>query len=653
MNGATRPFVTTVPFTAPAAMPSLLSPQTLQARLERILPTVTRPGRYTGGEVNQVVKNWTRVTTKVALVFPDIYDLGMSNLGLAILYDQINRRDDALAERAYLPWPDMEAAMRRAGVPLYSLETKHPLAAFDIVGFTLPSETLYTNLLNALDLAGIPLWAEERTAAHPLIIAGGHATFNPEPVAAFVDAFAIGEGEEVIHEIIAAHQAWRRAGTSRRDLWERLARLSGVYVPALYRARYDNEGRFLGTEPLSEHAPRQVLKRIVPVLPPPPTRLVVPYIETVHNRLAIEIMRGCTRGCRYCQAGMVTRPVRERPVEEIVTAIEEGLAATGFDEVGLLSLSSTDYSHALELVQEVNRRFGHRGISISLPSSRIETFTVELMDALEVTRRSGFTLAPEAGSERMRRIINKPIPTEQLLHIAGEIFRRGWTRIKLYFMIGLPHETLSDVQAIADLAHAVLREGRRRIGRRAQVHVGVSTFVPKVDTPFQWAPADTMESVRAKQRLLRQALRGRGFKLSLNRPEETMLEVWLSRGDRRLANVIFHAWQHGAKFDAWQEHFDYQRWLAAFQAVGLSPWAYAHQPLPLDAPLPWEHISPAVSKRFLQTDYRWSEAERTRVDCRHQCFACGILPTFNDLRRAHPGEVWKCPEVKPRRRPRG
>ncbi len=631
------------------ASPSL-SPQVIQSRLERILPTVTRPGRYTGGEINQVVKDWARIATKVAFVFPDIYDLGMSNLGLAILYDQVNRRPDALAERAYAPWPDMETAMRQAEIPLYSLETKHALADFDIIGFTLPSETLYTNVLTVLDLAGIPLLSEDRDASHPLIIAGGHATFNPEPMAAFIDAFVIGEGEDVIHEIIETYQAWQRAGTGRGDLLDRLARLWGVYVPSRYRAHYSAEGEFLGTEPIAENIPPQVLKRIVPELPPPPTRLIVPYIDTVHNRLAIEIMRGCTRGCRYCQAGMVTRPIRERSVEEIITAIEEGLAATGFDEVGLLSLSSTDYTHALELVQEVNRRFSHRGISISLPSSRIETFTVELMDSLELTRRSGFTLAPEAGSERLRKIINKPIPTDHLLDIAGEIYSRGWTRIKLYFMIGLPHETMDDVQAIADLAHAVLREGRKRIGRRAQVHVGVSTFVPKVNTPFQWAPADTEESIRAKQALLRRALKGRGFKLSLNHPHETLLEAWLSRGDRRMSEVIYRAWQSGAKFDAWREHFDYERWLEAFREVGLSPWEVVHRPIPLDAPLPWEHINPGVSKRFLKLDYRWSENGRTREDCRHQCYACGILPTFNDLRRAHPGDVWKCPEVKPRRR---
>ena len=622
-----------------------LTPQEINRRLERILPTVTRPGRYTGGELNQVVKDWARIPVKVALAFPDIYDIGMSNLGLAILYDIINRRADALAERVYAPWMDMEAAMRAAHLPLYSLETHHPLRDFDIIGFTLPSETLYTNLLNMLALADIPLRAEERSADEPLIIAGGHAVFNPEPIAPFVDAFAIGEGEDVINEIIDTYRAWKRAGTSRRDLWERLARVWGVYVPALYEPVYER-GRFLKIERLSDAAPPQVLKRIVPVLPPPPTKLVVPYIDTVHNRLAIEIMRGCTRGCRYCQAGMITRPVRERPVEEIIAAIEEGLRATGYEEVGLLSLSSTDYSHALELVREVNRRFGKSGVSISLPSSRIETFTVELMDALEVTRRSGFTLAPEAGSERMRRIINKPISSEQLLQIAGEIYARGWTTIKLYFMIGLPHERMEDVQAIADLAHAVLREGRKRIGKRAKVHLGVSTFVPKVDTPFQWAPADTVESIRQKQKLLRDSLRGRGFKLSLNRPEETMLEAWLSRGDRRMADAVQRAWELGAHFDAWREGFEYDLWLQAFRDVGLDPWDYIHRQRSLDEPLPWEHISPAVSKRFLALDYRWSEAERIRPDCRNQCYACGILPTFRDIRRAHPGDVWKCPEVR-------
>ncbi len=624
-----------------------LTPHEIQARLARILPKVRKPARYTGGEYNQVIKDWNTVPLKVALVFPDLYEIGMSNLGLAILYEAINRRADALAERVYAPWVDMEAAMRQAGIPLYSLETKHPLSHFDIVGVSLPMETLYTNLLNLLDLGGLPLRSEERTSAHPLVIAGGHATFNPEPIAPFVDAFVIGEGEEVIHEILDAYREWRAAGTGRQDLLRRLSRLWGVYVPSFYRPSYDEEGVFARMEPLEPGAPLPIVKRIVAQLPPPPTRLVVPYIDTVHDRFPVEITRGCTRGCRYCQAGMVMRPVRERPVAEILQAIEEGLRHTGFEEVGLLSLSSSDYTHILELVQEVTRRFGQAGISISLPSLRIETFSVELMEALQVTRRGGFTLAPEAGSERMRNIINKPIATAQLLEVAREIYRRGWPTIKLYFMIGLPGETKEDVQAIADLSKAVLAEGRRVMGRRAQVHASVGTFIPKPHSPFQWAPTDTLETIRAKQALLRQALRReRRIRLSLVRPAETLLEAWLSRGDRRLAQVIYRAWQKGAKFDAWDEHLQPERWREAFAEAGLDPAFYAHRPRPIDEPFPWDHISVAVRKAFLAQDYLQSQAGETRIDCRHRCYACGILPTFADLRFATPGEVWKCPEVK-------
>ncbi len=624
-----------------------LTPHEIQTRLARILPKVRKPARYTGGEYNQVIKDWEAIPLKVALVFPDIYEIGMSNLGLAILYETINRRADALAERAYAPWVDMEAAMRQAGIPLYSLETKHPLSAFDIVGISLPMETLYTNLLNVLDLGGIPLHSAERTAGHPLVIAGGHATFNPEPIAPFVDAFVIGEGEEVIHEILDVYRDWKASGAGRQDLLQRLSRLWGVYVPAFYRAHYDEDGVFARVEPIVANAPLPIVKRIVAQLPPPPTRLVVPYIDTVHDRFPIEITRGCTRGCRYCQAGMVMRPVRERSVAEIVQAIEEGLRHTGFEEVGLLSLSSSDYTHILELVQEVTRRFGEAGISISLPSLRIETFSIELMEALEVTRRSGFTLAPEAGSERMRNIINKPIATAQLLEVAREIYRRGWHTIKLYFMIGLPGETMDDVQAIADLSKAVLAEGRRVMGRRAQVHASVGTFIPKPHTPFQWAPTDTAETIRAKQTLLRRALkRERNIRLSLVRPEETLLEAWLSRGDRRLAEVIYRAWQKGAKFDAWDEHLNPDLWREAFAEAGLDPASYAHRRRPIDEPFPWDHISVAVRKTFLAQDYLQSQQGETRIDCRHRCYACGILPTFADLRFVTPGEVWKCPEVK-------
>ncbi|MEJ2709132.1 MAG: TIGR03960 family B12-binding radical SAM protein [Anaerolineales bacterium] len=629
----------------------VLTPKIIQKRLDQILPTVRKPGRYTGGELNQVVKDWQSVKTHLALVFPDIYDLGMSNLGWAILYDIVNQREDALAERAFSPWTDMEAAMREAGIPLYALESKHSLADFDIIGFSLPYETLYTNTLNALDLAGVPLFATERSEADPLIIAGGHATFNPEPMHAFIDAFVVGEGEEVINEIIDAHQAWRQSGAPRFELLAALSQIWGVYVPALYKDHYNPDGTFAYIEKLVEEAPLPVTKRIVPKLPPPLTRFIVPYIDTVHNRVPIEIMRGCTRGCRFCHAGMVTRPVRERSVPEILDALDEALEQTGFEEVGLLSLSSSDYTHILELVNAVSERYSERHLSISLPSLRIESFSVGLMDALKDSRRSGFTLAPEAATERMREIINKPVSTEQLLETARAIYSRGWINIKLYFMIGHPSETLEDVQAIADLAKAVLAEGRKLIGKRAQVTAGVSTFVPKPHTPFQWVPCDTMEQIRQKQDLLKRELRGKGLKLNWNAPEDTMLEAWLSRGDRRMGEVIYQAWKLGAKFDAWKEHFNYQTWQQAFDLAGLDPAFYTHRERPIDETFPWEHISTSLRKKFLTEDYLWSLQGKTRVDCRERCFACGILPTFADLRRYNPGDVWQCPEVKNKRIP--
>jgi radical SAM family uncharacterized protein len=624
----------------------LVSPEKIISELERILPTVQKPGRYTGGELNQVVKDWLGIETKVALVFPDIYDLGMSNLGLAILYDLLNRRRDTLAERVFAPWTDMEAALRDHDLPLYSLETKHALTDFDIIGFSLPYETLYTNTLNILDLGGVPIFSNERNDNDPLVIAGGHAAYNPEPMHAFIDAFVIGEGEEVIHEIVDAYQTWKNSQRARSELLNDLAQIWGVYVPSLYEPRYFEDGTVSHIDKLSEEAPSQVIKRIVPNLPPPTTSLIVPYIDTVHNRVPIEIMRGCTRGCRFCQAGMVTRPVRERSVDEIIEALDEALAATGFEEVGLLSLSSSDYTNVLELVQKVSDRYIDKHLSVSLPSLRIESFSADLMEALQTTRRSGFTLAPEAATERMRDIINKPVSTDQLLDTAREIYSRGWTNIKLYFMIGHPSETIEDVQGIIDLCIAVRNEGREAIGKRAQVTAGVSTFVPKPHTPFQWVPCDTIEHIKTKQELLRSGLRGQGLKLNWNDPRETMLEAWLSRGDRRMASVVHQAWRNGAKFDAWSEHFQYGSWLAAFEEKGLSPEFYTHRERPIDETFPWEHIDSTVRKKFLTEDYLWSLEGRTRIDCRERCFACGILPRFADLRRQNPGEVWQCPEVR-------
>ena len=624
----------------------MIASEDIQSCLESILFTVQKPGRYTGGEMNQVVKDWNEISTRIALVFPDIYDIGMSNLGMAILYDLINQRSDALVERVYIPWIDMENAMRSNGIPLFSLETKHSLVEFDIVGFSLPYESLYTNALNSLDLGGIPLFSSERTQNHPLVIAGGHATFNPEPMHAFIDAFVIGEGEEVIGEIINTYQAWKNSGSSRQGLLNSLSRIWGVYVPALYEAEYSSDGTFNRLYKLSNDAPLPVLKRIVPKLPPPPTHFIVPYIETVHNRIPIEIMRGCTRGCRFCHAGMVTRPVRERPVDEVVSAIEKSLANTGFEEIGLLSLSSSDYTHIRELVQALNQRFEDRKLHISLPSLRIDTFSIELMDTLKEARRGGFTLAPEAATDHMREIINKPITTQKLLDTAREIYQRGWTTIKLYFMIGHPSETLEDVKDIAKLCRAVLAEGWKVMSKRAKLSAGISTFVPKPHTPFQWVPCDAIENIQAKQDLLKRELRDRDIKMTWTKPEETLLEAWLSRGDRRMSAVIYQAWKNGAKLDAWQDQYKFDAWIKAFDDVGLDPWFYTHRQRALDEAFPWDHIDIGVRKKFLLEDYEWSLEGKTRADCRQHCFACGILPMYNELRVQNPGNLWQCPEVK-------
>jgi len=608
--------------------------------LERILPTVQKPGRYVGGETNSVagLKDWDATPTRVCLAFPDIYDLGMSNLGLAILYDILNGLPDVLAERAYMPWVDMIAAMRRAGLPLYSLESKRPLADFHVVGFSLPYEQLYTNLLDMLDLAGLPLRAAERNERHSLVIAGGHAAFNPEPVADFLDAFVIGDGEEAIVELVRAYQDAR--DRPREAQLRALARVPGVYVPRLYAVRYNADGTVAAVEPGVPEAPLPVAKRVVSPLPPPPTRLIVPNVDVAHNRAAIEIQRGCTRGCRFCHAGVVTRPVRERPVGEILEALETILPQTGFEELGLLSLSSSDYSAIEPLVGSIAERFRDAHLSIALPALRADSFSVGLAEAVAQGRHSGFTFAPEAGTERLRGIINKPISTDQVLDVAREVFTRGWRTVKLYFMIGLPGEKMDDLLAIADLAKAVRAAGRKAHGRKAQVNVSVNVFVPKPHTPFQWVGLEPADSIREKQALLRRELRGRGLKLDYSDVEATLLEAVLARGDRRLGPVVQRAWELGARFDAWDEQRDMGAWRQAFAEAGLDPGFYAHRDRPLDETFPWEVVDVGVRRRFLQREYERSQRGETLVDCREGCLGCGILGAYGDLW----SEEWRCPE---------
>ncbi len=624
----------------------MFSPKQVENRLERILLKVQKPGRYVGGELNAIVKAWDKVDTHVAFVFPDIYDIGVSNLGLQILYDLVNQRPDALAERAYAPWVDMEQLMRSEGIPLYSLESKHPLAAFDIIGFSLPYETLYTNTLNLLDLAGIPLRSSDRAEMDPLIIAGGHACFNPEPMHAFIDAFVIGEGEQLILDIIDTYQRGKKNGSSREDILLELAKLPGVYVPRFYRVDYLEDGTVASIRSTVPDVPRRVVKAMLAKLPPATTRFLVPNIEVVHQRVSVEVMRGCTRGCRFCQAGMITRPVRERSVDEIIAAAQAAVDATGAEELALLSLSSSDYSNILELVTRISSQFAGKHLTVSLPSLRIDTVSVELMEKLKDRRSGGFTLAPEAATERMRRIINKIITDEQLLETARQVYARGWVNIKLYFMIGHPSETLEDVQAIADLCQRVLATGRKLIGNKAKVHVGVSTFIPKPHTPFQWVMVDTTNQIKAKQALLMHELRGNAFKLSWTPPEDTLLEGWLSRGDRRTSEVILTAWKNGTKFDAWQDQRNFQAWVDAFATNNIDPAFYTHRVRSAGEIFPWDHISTAVRKKYLYNDYLKSLDGTIQPDCRETCYACGILPTFATERREYPGLFWKCPEVK-------
>jgi radical SAM family uncharacterized protein len=540
----------------------------------------------------------------------------------------------------------MEQAIRAAKLPLFSLENRRPLGEFDVIGFTLPYEQLYTNLLNMLDMAGLPVLAAERDERHPLVIAGGGAVTNPEPMADFVDAFALGDGEELVLDITDVVRQAKERGEPREAQLRRLAQIPGVYVPRFYRIAYREDGTIAEMQATVPEARLPVRKRIVSTLTPPLTRPIVPYLDTIHNRAVVEIQRGCTRGCRFCHAGMVYRPVRERPVEEILDAVEAIVANTGYDEVALLSLSSSDYSQIETLVGELVARHGDRHLSISLPSLRIESVSVELMEQLrEAGRRTSFTFAPEAATERLRGVINKPIADQDLLDVVEEVYSRGWKTIKLYFMIGHPTQTLDDVAAIVDLAMQVRNVGRRVLGRKAQVNVSVSTLVPKPHTPFQWVPLADEDEIRAQQEYLKENLRGPGLKLNWNRYQETLLEAVLSRGDRRLGAVIHRAWQLGARFDGWGDQFKVEAWRQAFEEAGLEIGFYTRRARAEDEVFPWDQIDAGVSKRYLLQDYQASVRGETRPDCREQCYACGILTAFREQRAELPVGAWSCPPV--------
>ncbi len=577
---------------------------------------------------------------KIALAYPDAYEVGMSNLGLAILYELLNQQPGVVAERVYTPWVDMEAAMRRSGTPAFSLESRHSLCDFDIIGFSLQYELNYSNVLTLLDLAGIPLRAAERGAGWPLIIAGGSGAYNPEPMADFFDLFVIGEGEEVLLELVALCKEWGgalRAGSLSKDAFlHRAARIEGIYVPSLCQVDYKADGTIQQIAPLDEHITLPVRKRVVSQLPSAPVRPVLPFVRAIHDRAMVEIMRGCTRGCRFCQAGMIYRPVRERPLQQVLEMAEQLLANTGYDEIALVSLSSTDYTCIAPIVRELTQRHQDQHVSISLPSLRTDAFSVDLAQIIQHERKSGLTFAPEAGSERLRQVINKGVTAEDLLHTAEAAYASGWLRIKLYFMIGLPTETMGDVLAIADLVTAVREIGRRFHGKRAQVSLSVATFVPKPHTPFQWLSLADQEQIAERQGALRRELPRQGVRFSWSDASSTWLEAVLSRGDRRLGQVVLRAWQLGARFDAWNEAHQPRVWEQAFEESRIDPTFYAYRERTIGEILPWSVIDVGVSNAFLWDEYQRSLRAEPSKDCRQGCLDCGVRSAF---------ELQQCPQL--------
>ena len=594
----------------------------MTATIDQLLTRVSKPARYTGGEWNSVTKDWNSATVRIALAFPDNYDIGMSNMGLGILYDLLNKIEDVASERVFAPWEDMEAEMRREGSLLWSLESRHAVRDFDILGFTLQYEMGYTNVLNMLDLAGIPIWSKERGEDHPIVIAGGSGAFNPEPLAPFIDAFFLGEGEDAVQELAGMVREWKRAGVPRATRLRDLMRMPGVYVPMFYEPRYDANGHFAGLD-AKDGAPTSITRRVVEVLPPALVKPIVPFLQTVHDRAAVEIQRGCTQGCRFCQAGMIYRPTRERSPEEVVQAARELMANTGYDEISLLSLSTTDHSQIVPMIDSLNANFPD--LKIGIPSTRVDSFSVDVANAVAKGKKHTLTLAPEAGSQRLRNAINKLVTEADLLGAAENAFQRGWTGVKMYYMVGLPTETMDDVAGIIEMGQKVKAIGRKYVGGRARVRVSTSNLVPKPHTPFQWARQDTAAELEPKHYLLKDGCRSAGVEFSWNDPRDSFIEAVLSRGDRKVALGVYEAWRRGAKFDAWSEHFKPEIWKEAFAAAGVDGDWFAHREWDTHEPLPWDHVDCGVTKSYLRGQWRDVHSVKTVPDCHHgSCNVCGM-----------------------------
>ncbi len=593
-----------------------------------VLAHVETPGRYINGELNAVRKDVAEVDVRVALLFPDVYQIGMSHLGYQILYNIINGLDWAAAERAYAVWPDMQEQMRQRGIPLYTLESYTPVRQFDVVAFSLQYELLSTNVLGMLDLAGIPLRSADRGEGDPIVIAGGPGAACPEPIAEFIDLVFPGDGEEVIVEFAEHVRSARTCDIPRSEIILSAARdVCGAYAPVHYAAERDENGRLTGVKPLKDGLPQRIKARKVLAMAgaPFPTRPIVPIVETVHDRIALEIMRGCTRGCRFCQAGMLRRPVRPRPVEELVELARRTYENTGYNEIALTSLSSSDYPRFQELLQAMNAFAEPRDISITLSSLRVSDQLQMLPEAISQVRKSGLTVAPEAATERLRRVINKDVTDEALLAGARAAFEQGWRHIKLYFMVGLPTETQDDVAAIVELSERVSQVRAEVAGGRGRVNVSIAPFVPKPHTPFQWERMDTLAELEAKRRLILERARLRSVHYSFHEPRRSLLEAALARGERRMGHVVQRVYENGGQFDAWNEHFDFELWERCFEREGLSLEECATRARDPEETQPWEHIDFGVTRDFLLKERGKAYVEEMTPDCRRgECTLCGV-----------------------------
>ncbi|WP_040210730.1 TIGR03960 family B12-binding radical SAM protein [Clostridium polynesiense] len=600
-----------------------------------ILYKVEKPARYIGGELNSIIKDKNSAYIRFAFCFPDVYEVGMSHLGTKILYHTLNQREDTYCERAFAPWPDMEEQLRKNKIPLYTLESKDSLREFDFIGFTLQYEMSYTNILNMLDMAGIPLRASQRDESFPLVIAGGPCAYNPEPLYDIADVFQLGEGEEVINEILDLYKKCKGKLTKEEFLLK-ICSIEGVYVPSLYEVSYNNDGTIREFRPKFKEVPEKITKRFLSSFDEAefPDNLIVPFTEIVHDRIVLETFRGCTNGCRFCQAGMIYRPVRERKTATLLSQADKLLKNTGYEEISLSSLSTCDYSDIQNLVNTLMLEHGKNNVGIALPSIRVDAFSVDLIKAIQKVRKTGLTFAPEAGSQRMRDVINKGVNEERIIEAVKNAFESGWSTIKLYFMIGLPYENVEDCKAIGELCEKIAEEyfkvPKEVRSKGLRITASTSIFVPKPFTPFQWAPMESMETVVEKIKAVKNSIRSRAITYNYHHSEVSYLEGVFARGDRRLCDVLIKAFEKGAKFDGWNEYFNFQIWKEALDECGVSGDFYAYRERSIDEILPWDFIDIGVNRSYLVRENEKALKEQLTQNCRLGCTGCGINVNFKE-----------------------